>query len=435
MQKQLLIKAGVIGVSWAGRRHANAAAGEEANGQVPGRVLGHTSSRTPAQQLFEAVGLAESLGLEVVESESVQLKEINPSSLLGGGKVLEWAERVAAHQLEVVVVDASLSPRQQRELEEGMKTKVLDRTGLILEIFARRARTAAGKLQVELAQLNYQSTRLVRQWTHLERQRGGLGKTGGPGERQLEIDKRLIRERIAGVKKELQTVEQTRGLQRMARAKAHLPTVALVGYTNAGKSTLFNQLVSAGTLVADALFATLDPLMRRLELPGGLDILLIDTVGFIADLPHELVEAFKATLEEVVLADVLLQVHDLSNPEWMAQARDVDVVLAEIGADIKRVIHVYNKIDKLETGDRVPKNGIGVSGLTGAGVQELLEAVEKTLKSNWQTLDVVVPAGDGRRLAWLYAHGEVVEKQLTDEEWHLKVKLRADDLGLWHKLS
>jgi GTP-binding protein HflX len=337
--------------------------------------------------------------------------------------------------MEVVVVDARLSPRQQRELEEALHTKVLDRTGLILEIFARRARTAAGKLQVELAQLNYQSTRLVRQWTHLERQRGGLGKTGGPGERQLEIDKRLIKERIASVKRELVTVEQTRGLQRMARTKAHLPTVALVGYTNAGKSTLFNQLVSAGTLVADALFATLDPLMRRLELPGGLDILLIDTVGFIADLPHELVEAFKATLEEVVLADVLLQVHDISNPEWMAQAKDVDVVLAEIGADIKRVIHVYNKIDRLGAGDRVPKNGTGVSGMTGAGVEALLETVEKTLKSNWQTLDVVVPAGDGRRLAWLYAHGEVVEKQLTDEEWHLKVKLRADDLGLWHKLA
>jgi GTP-binding protein HflX len=427
MQKQPQVRAGVIGVAWAGRRNQG---GEGREG-----ILGHSNSRTPAQQLFEAVSLAESMGLEVVAEESVQLKEIHPAALLGGGKVIEWAGHVADKKLEVVIVDASLSPRQQRELEEGMKVKVLDRTGLILEIFAQRARTGAGKLQVELAQLNYQSTRLVRQWTHLERQRGGLGKMGGPGERQIETDKRLLRDRISRVKTELLTVEQTRGLQRMARAKAHLPTVALVGYTNAGKSTLFNQLVSAGTLVADALFATLDPLMRRLELPGGLDILLIDTVGFIADLPHELVEAFKATLEEVVLADVLLQVHDISNPEWMAQARDVETVLAEIGADVKRIIHVYNKIDKLQVGDRVPKNGIGVSGLSGTGAPELLAAVEKALKSNWQVLDVVVPAGDGRRLAWLYAHGEVTDKELIEDEWHLKVKLRADDLGLWHKLS
>lgn len=422
MQKQVVIRAGVIGVAWASRRG------------IGEGILGGSNTRTPEQQLMEAVGLAESLGLEVVVSEGVQLREINAATLIGGGKVEEWAEISAENKLELVVVDAALSPRQQRELEEAMHVKVLDRTGLILEIFAQRARTAAGKMQVELAQLTYQSTRLVRQWTHLERQRGGLGKMGGPGERQIETDKRLLRDRISRVKNDLKAVEQTRGLQRMARAKAHLPTVALVGYTNAGKSTLFNQLAHAGTLVADALFATLDPLMRRLELPGGLEILIIDTVGFIADLPHELVAAFKATLEEVVLADVLLQVHDISNPEWMAQMRDVESVLAEIGADVKRVINVYNKVDKLAEGDFVPKNGVGVSAITGEGVPELLAAVEKSLKSSWKTLEVVVPAGDGRRLAWLYAHGEVTGKELIEEEWHLKVKLRADDIGLWGKL-
>ncbi|HEX2859656.1 MAG TPA: GTPase HflX [Alphaproteobacteria bacterium] len=423
MQKQVVIRAGVIGVAWASRRG------------IGEGILGGSNTRTPEQQLTEAIGLAESLGLDVVVSEGVQLREINAATLIGGGKVEEWAVIAAENQLELVVVDAALSPRQQRELEEAMKVKVLDRTGLILEIFASRARTAAGKMQVELAQLTYQSTRLVRQWTHLERQRGGLGKMGGPGERQIETDKRLLRDRISRVKNDLKAVEQTRGLQRMARAKAHLPTVALVGYTNAGKSTLFNQLAHAGTLVADALFATLDPLMRRLELPGGLEILIIDTVGFIADLPHELVAAFKATLEEVVLADVLLQVHDISNPEWMAQMRDVESVLAEIGADVKRVINVYNKVDRLAEGDFVPKNGVGVSAITGEGVPDLLAAVEKSLKSSWKTLEVVVPAGDGKRLAWLYAHGEVTDKQLVEEEWHLKVKLRADDLGLWQKLT
>jgi GTP-binding protein HflX len=421
----LVTKAGVIGIAWASRK-----------GHVPvGAMVGDSSGRTAAQQLHEAVNLAQALGLQVAAEEGVLLKEVNPGTFLGGGKVQEWAARVAELNLEVVVVDAALSPRQQRELELGMKAKVLDRTGLILEIFADRARTAAGQMQVELARLNYQATRLVRQWTHLERQRGGLGKTGGPGERQIEVDKRLLKDRIAQVKRDLTTLEQTRGLQRMARAKAHLPTVALVGYTNAGKSTLFNQLAKAGTLVADALFATLDPLMRRLELPGGLEVLLIDTVGFVADLPHELVEAFKATLEEVTLADLLIQVHDISNPEWLAQSRDVESVLADIGASDKRIIQVYNKADLLGAGEKTPRNGLGVSAVTGQGVATLLAEVEGILKSDWKTLELTVPAGDGRRLAWLHAHGEVTAKRLEGDQWHLRVKLRAADLGIWQRLA
>jgi len=334
----------------------------------------------------------------------------------------------------VVMIDAALSPRQQRELEVELGAKVIDRTGVILDIFAARARTRAGQLQVEVAQLTYQQSRLVRLWSHLERQRGGTGKAGGPGERQLDIDKSLLKTRLARVRADLREVQQTRGLQRMARQKADVPTVALVGYTNAGKSTLFNKMVDAGTLMADALFATLDPLMRKLELPGGLEVVLVDTVGFIADLPHELVEAFKATLEEVVMADLLLQVHDVSNPEMDAQAADVRSVLAQIGAADKRVIQVYNKVDKAGS-ILVPRNGVAVSALTGKGIDMLLEAIRTHLQSDWETVRVQVAASDGRRLAWLHAHGDVTEQHLVDETWTLVVKLRASDLAAWRAMA
>lgn len=391
-------------------------------------------SRSHEQKLAEAVNLFEALDVDVAYAEHVNLAKISPATLLGGGVVERLAEAVKAEKLEVVMVDAILSPRQQRELEVALGAKVIDRTGVILDIFARRARTKAGKLQVEAAMLAYQQSRLVRLWSHLERQRGGMGKTGGPGERQLELDKRILRARMAKVRGELLNVERERGLQRMARQRAQVPTVALVGYTNAGKSTLFNRLVDAGTLVADALFATLDPLMRKLELPGGLEIVMVDTVGFIADLPHELVEAFKATLEEVVMADVLLHVHDASNPEMLAQAADVRGVLAQLGAGDKRVIEVYNKVDK--AGDwLVPKGGMGVSALTGEGTQELLVAIAKVLQEDWQQLKVQVPASDGRRLAWLYAHGTVLSKQLDGEMWTLQVKLREGDVQLWERLK
>lgn len=397
-------------------------------------LFGVPAIRSASQKLHEAINLAAALNIQPTVAEVVDLKKITPSTLIGGGKVQELAAKIDSEKIEVVVVDAALSPRQQRELELGFKAKVLDRTGLILEIFASRARTRAGKLQVELARLDYQSSRLVRAWTHLERQRGGMGKTGGPGERQLEIDKRLMRDEMAKVRRELADVEQTRGLQRMARSKAGTATVALVGYTNAGKSTLFNKLVDAGTLVADALFATLDPLMRRLKLPGGLDVVLIDTVGFVADLPHELVEAFKATLEEVVMADVLLHVHDAGNPERAAQAADVRNVLAQIGAADKRVVQVYNKTDTLPEGEGVPADGHGVSAVTGAGIPELLSVIENLLKSDWEELRLVVNAADGKRLAWLYAHGEVRAKRLDGDTWHLVVGLRGSDVQLWHRM-
>lgn len=390
--------------------------------------------RTLDERVAEAINLAQALNIDIVYSEGVNLSRINPATLLGGGVVERLAAVVAEQKLEVVFIDAPLSPRQQRELEVQLKAKVVDRTGVILDIFAARARTRAGQLQVEVAQLIYQQSRLVRLWSHLERQRGGTGKAGGPGERQLDIDKSLLRSRLAKVRAELREVEQTRGLQRMARQKADVPTVALVGYTNAGKSTLFNKMVDAGTLMADALFATLDPLMRRLELPGGLDVVLVDTVGFIADLPHELVEAFKATLEEVVMADLLLHVHDLSSGEMDAQAYDVRNVLGQIGAADKRVIHVYNKVDRAG-GAIVPREGVGVSALTGQGVEDLLEAIRTRLQADWETVTVQVPASDGRRLAWLHAHGDVTEQHLDDETWTLVVKLRASDLAAWRAMT
>lgn len=390
--------------------------------------------RTASAKLAEAVNLADSMGLEVVHSESVRLTRVNPATLIGGGKVEELARVAEERKVDVVVVDEALSPRQQRNLEVGLKAKVLDRTGLILEIFAARARTRAGKLQVELAQLSYAQSRLVRQWTHLERQRGGTGKASGPGERQLDIDKTLIKQRIARLREELSDVASGRELQRLARARNKTPTVALVGYTNAGKSTLFNRLVEAGTLVADALFATLDPLMRKLELPDGLEIVLADTVGFVADLPHELVEAFKATLEEVVMADVLIEVRDASNPDWAVQAQDVAAVLREIGAQAKPTVVAFNKVDKLADGVVVPEGGVGVSAITGEGVAALLGKVEGLLKSDWEVLDVEVGAGEGKRLAWLYAHGEVLSSVLDGEMWTLKVRLRAADVAVFGRL-
>lgn len=396
--------------------------------------LQQRGARTQDERRAEAINLLQALQVEVVYAESVTLSKITPATLIGGGVVDRIAQQVEALGIEVVMIDAALSPRQQRELEVQLKAKVVDRTGVILDIFAARARTRAGQLQVEAAQLTYQQSRLVRLWSHLERQRGGMGKTGGPGERQLELDKRMLRSRLAKVKAELRQVVQNRGLQRMARQRAATPTVALVGYTNAGKSTLFNTMVDAGTLMADALFATLDPLMRRLKLPGGLEVVLVDTVGFIADLPHELVEAFKATLEEVVMADLLLHVHDVSNPELDAQAADVRNVLAQIGAADKRVLHVYNKVDK-SPGAVIPKGGVAVSAVTAEGVPQLLQTIADKLQADWHTLTVQVPAHDGRRLAWLHAHGDVIEQRLDEETWHLTVKLRASDLSSWGQLS
>ncbi|PIZ30073.1 MAG: GTPase HflX [Alphaproteobacteria bacterium CG_4_10_14_0_8_um_filter_53_9] len=407
------------------------------NRDADGEVRGGGVLRSSDEKLMEAINLAGAIGVEVVFAEFVNLSKVNPPLLLGGGKVDELTEKVAEMEARLVIVDAALSPRQQRNLEERLGAKVLDRTGLILEIFGERARTRAGRLQVELARLTYEQSRLVRQWTHLERQRGGMGKTGGPGERQLELDKRMLRTRMAAVRRELADVEQTRGLQRMARGKAALPTVALVGYTNAGKSTLFNRLVDAGTLMADALFATLDPLMRKLKLPDGLEVVLVDTVGFVSDLPHELVEAFKATLEEVVMADVLLHVHDAATPEREAQAADVREVLRQLGAADKTVVQVYNKADMLDDDARalVPVDGLSVSAKTGEGVPELLAAIEEILTGDWVPLNVRVNAGEGRLLAWLHAHGKVKEQALDDDVWVMRVMLRPSDVAVWERMG
>ncbi len=416
-------RGGVVGVEFPRGYHAGA-----------DYALAPVGARTAEQKLAEAVNLLQALDVEVFHAESVQLSRIIPATLVGGGVVERLAEVVKAKQLDVVLVDAQLSPRQQRELEVKLNVKVLDRTGVILDIFAARARTRAGILQVEAAQLAYQQSRLVRLWSHLERQRGGMGKTGGPGERQLELDKRMLRSRLAKVKAELREVEQTRGLQRMARNRAGVPTVALVGYTNAGKSTLFNRLVSAGTLVADALFATLDPLMRKMKLPTGQEVVLIDTVGFIADLPHELVEAFKATLEEVTMADLLLHVHDAANPEQEAQAADVENVLGQIGAGGKRTLQVFNKVDTVAD-VYVPKEAWGVSAVTGQGVEDLLAAITERLQEGWVKLKVKVSAADGRRLAWLHAHGTVETQELKGETWHLAVRLNPADAAQWESMK
>lgn len=381
--------------------------------------------RTSADRLAEAVNLATALGVDVVHTETVPLVRPNPKTFIGGGRVEELTPLLKEKNIAVVLVNADISPTQQRNLETAWEVKVIDRTGLILEIFSARARTKAGKLQVELAQLAYQQSRLVRTWTHLERQRGGLGKTGGPGERQIEIDRRLIRDRMALIRRELEDVEQERALQRRARKRAGTPVVALVGYTNAGKSTLFNRLVGETTFAADQVFATLDPLMRKLKLPSGREVVLADTVGFVADLPHELVQAFHATLEEVALADLLLHVHDISSPDYQAQMQDVHAVLKSINADGIATLMVANKADKKTADARFDKTTFPVSALTGAGVPELVQAIDNTLSSHLQHMHLQIPAADGKCLAWLHSHGEVMEKQLHDETYTLHVRLPA----------
>lgn len=390
-------------------------------------------SRTPDMRLQEAVGLVEALGEEVVLSQTINLTKQTPKTYLGGGQVERLAEDVIAHELTVVLVNANLSPTQQRNLELACQCKVVDRTGIILAIFASRARTKAGQLQVELASLNYQQSRLVRTWTHLERQRGGLGKTGGPGERQLEIDRRLLRDRMVHIKKQLQHVEKERGLQRQARAKHDIPVVALVGYTNAGKSTLFNALVGDESVAQDQVFATLDPLMRQLKLPSGRVVVLADTVGFIADLPHELVEAFHATLEEVAAADLLLHVQDASAADRTAQAKDVINVLEQIEAHQLPRLRVLNKIDCVSK-DSLDE-GIQVSAMTGEGVPALTVYIEEALSKDWVTKEIRLPVAAGKQVAWLHQHATVLEKHLAEDTWHIQVRIAPHLLNLFEKIA
>ncbi|AID29994.2 GTPase HflX [Mesorhizobium loti] len=375
----------------------------------------------------EAVGLARAINLDPVHTAVVTVNDPRPATLLGSGKVEEFAEIVKENDAELVIVDHPLTPVQQRNLEKELHAKVLDRTGLILEIFGERARTKEGTLQVELAHLNYQKGRLVRSWTHLERQRGGAGFLGGPGETQIESDRRQLQEKIIKLKHELETVRRTRDLHRAKRKKVPFPVVAIVGYTNAGKSTLFNRLTGADVLAQDMLFATLDPTLRRVRLPHGTPIILSDTVGFISDLPTHLIAAFRATLEEVVEADLVIHLRDISDPDTAAQAEDVERILADLGvdaSDAKRVIEVWNKVDLLDEGNRSrlladAADGskgppIAISAVTGEGIDALKAVIETRMAGELEDLTVTIEPAQFGLVDWLYRNGDIVSR--TDNE-------------------
>ncbi|MGA8399022.1 MAG: GTPase HflX [Stellaceae bacterium] len=407
---------------------------------APGRRPDDGSARSLDARLDEAIGLARAINLDVVGGEIVRLNRPAPSTLIGSGNVDTLGAAIEEQKIGLVVVDGALSPVQQRNLERRWKAKVIDRTGLILEIFGERARTHEGRLQVELAALTYQRSRLVRSWTHLERQRGGFGFLGGPGESQLEIDRRLIGERIGKIRRELEDVKRTRALHREARKRVPFPVVALVGYTNAGKSTLFNRLTRASVVAEDLLFATLDPTMRRLDLPSGKTIILSDTVGFISDLPTHLVAAFRATLEEVTEADIVVHVRDGHHPDSAAQRADVLAVLTDLGLGKlveDGLIEALNKIDLLDDEARdslvnqTQRNEevVALSAATGEGCNGLLALIAGRLNSTARAVRVEVPHTDGKTLAWLYERGAIVGRRDDAEAAHLSVRLSEADLG------
>ena len=403
-------------------------------------VLADSVSVTPETRLEEAVGLARAINLDVAYREIVKLREIKPSAYFSRGFVDRVKPLFETEEIELMIVDASLTPIQQRNLEKALKIKVIDRTALILEIFGERAKTKEGRLQVELAHLTYQRSRLVRSWTHLERQRGGAGFLGGPGETQIELDRRIIDDKIVRIRKELEKVKKTRELQRSARKRIPYPVVALVGYTNAGKSTLFNCLSSAGVFAENLLFATLDPTMRRIRLPGGREVILSDTVGFISDLPHELIMSFRATLEEVLEADVIVHVRDIANENSLAQKKDVLNVLKSLG--LKNIenesgyIEVLNKIDLLdEAGRRYLEenaarnaNVVPLSAVSGEGTERFLRLVEDKLSANFRMVEVTTDAADGKLISWIYKNTDVISAAAKGEQMILRLK--ADDAAI-----
>lgn len=409
---------------------------------------GAGTGRSAEARLEEAVGLAEAIGIDVVASRTFRLRAPRPATLLGKGQIEELGEMASGHEAGLLIVDAPLTPVQQKSLEEQAGTKVIDRTSLILEIFGERAATAEGRLQVELAHLDYQAGRLVRSWTHLERQRGGFGFLGGPGETQIEADRRLIRDRMARIRRELEQVKRTRSLHRDRRQRAPWPVIALVGYTNAGKSTLFNYMTGGDVIAEDMLFATLDPTMRDVKLPGFDKAILSDTVGFVSDLPTQLVAAFRATLEEVASADLLVHVRDISHPDREAQREDVEDVLAQLGVGPEDegappMIEAWNKVDLLEAQERDAllteaarrEDVVPISALTGSGLEELQKHMSDLLHRGAQLHEVSLPAGDGSRIAWLHARGDVIDQKTGDSRVHLKVRLSPENWARFQSLQ
>ena len=396
------------------------------------------SRRSAEARVEEAEGLAQAIGIDVVASRPLRVRTVRPATLLGKGQVEEIAELAKEQGAALLIVDAALTPIQQKNLEDEAGTKVIDRTGLILEIFGERAATAEGRLQVELAHLDYQAGRLVRSWTHLERQRGGFGFLGGPGETQIEADRRLIRERMAKIRRELDQVKRTRTLHRDRRQRAPWPVVALVGYTNAGKSTLFNRLTGEAVFAENLLFATLDPTMRDIKLPGFDKVILSDTVGFVSDLPTELIAAFRATLEEVREADLLVHVRNMAHPDREAQRDDVDDVLTSLGLgeeDAPPRIEAWNKVDLLSAEERGRlveeakrrEDVVPISAVSGEGLDALRERMAECLRSNEQVHEVRLPVSAGEKIAWLHARGEVLEQTLDHDEMQLSVRLSPDN--------